>query len=89
MMRILAIIMLAAVAAAAPATNRVAAVRVDTNRVQILRGQPVAKSLLKTQPSKSLRVKDAAGKTVDLPLMFDNNRLSKIKKAKDKKESKK
>jgi len=67
----------------------VAAAKPDTNRVRIVRGDPVAKSLLKTQPAKAVRAKDAKGKTVDLPLMFDNNRLSKIKKAKDKKESKK
>ena len=87
-MRILILIMLAAVAAAAPATNRVAGVT-PAARVQIIRGDPVAKSMLKTQPAKALRVKDAKGKTVDLPLMFDNNRLTKIKQDKAKKETKK
>lgn len=74
MMRILALlIMFATVAAAAPATNKVV----------VIKGKPAAKSLLKTQSAKAIRAKDSKGKTVDLPLMFDNNRLPKIKKAKD------
>lgn len=77
---VMCIIIAATVAGAAPATNRVAAVKADTNRVQILRGQPVAKSLLKTQPKNAVRVKDATGKTRDLPIMFGNN---KIKPKKD------
>ena len=67
---LLTIILIATVAGAAPATNKVV----------VTKGAATAKSLLKTQPANSVRVKDAKNKTVDLPLMFNNNRLPKLKK---------
>lgn len=51
-----------------------------TNKVVVIKGAATAKSLLKTQPANAVRVKYAKNKTVDLPLMFNNNRLPKLKK---------
>lgn len=75
------IIIAATVAAAAPATtNRVATLKPSPNRVQIIAGKPVAKGLLKTQPRSAVRVKDAEGRTRDLPIMFSNNKIKPKKK---------
>lgn len=67
---LLIIILIASVAGAAPSTNKVV----------VIKGAATAKNLLKTQPANAVRVKDAKNKTVVLPLMFNNNRLPKIKK---------
>ena len=79
MIRIITLLFcLATVADAAPAiTNRVAGLKIATNRVQMIQGAPVAKSLLKTQPKAAVRVKDASGRTRDLPIMFNNNKIKR------------
>lgn len=63
--------------AAHAATNRASNLKIATNRVQMIQGAPVAKTLLKTQPKAAVRVKDAVGRTRDLPIMFNNNKLKK------------
>lgn len=80
--RLILLFMCASVAGAATATNRVAAARPATNLVMKIQGKPVAKSLLKTQPDNALRVKDPDNRTRDLPIMFDNNRIKRIKEKK-------